>query len=317
MFDHGLLRVHKIEAKSICIGNLSVGGTGKTPMTIYLSNLLKTEHHVNIVSRGYKRKTKGLLKVENNSNYEQYGDEPSQYKHRFKNDIEVYVSERRIFAVNKIEKDKTEQKIILLDDAFQHRNVLAGLNVLMTNYNNLFVDDFVLPMGRLREPKKSAKRAHIIVVNNCPNEIVETEREYILSRMANYCDKLFFSKYILNDPVPFGNTKKLASNLLVVTGIAHPEYLHATLKNSFTIEVIVFKDHHRFCEEDIQKIHEKINNFAGDWSIVTTEKDFMRVKDNLKEWNLTNFPWFYLPIDLKIEKEKEFNEIVINYARKV
>jgi tetraacyldisaccharide 4'-kinase len=316
-FDFGILRVNRLNSKSICVGNLSVGGTGKTPMTIYLTNLLKNHYSISIVSRGYKRLTKGLLKVDDKTKYQECGDEPKLYKNLFKNEISVYVSEKRMLAVNQIEKKNSSENIILFDDAFQHRYIHSGLNILMTNFDKLFVDDFVLPMGSLREPRVGAKRSHIIVVNKCPNEIDFSHKNQVISKLKPFCKNIFFSRYAMKDPVPFGLVKTMSSNILVVTGIANPTYLHIHLKKSHKIEILKFKDHHAFSEYDIQMIHEKIDNFAGDWSIVTTQKDFMRMKDNIDNWKIKNFPWFYIPIELQIEDENSFNEMIRKYVRKI
>ena len=314
LFDVHILKQHKIQCSSICVGNLSVGGTGKTPMVVYLSNLLINERELSIVSRGYRRITSGFKKVNTSDTYRYFGDESRLYLHRFGDKVNVFVSEKRLEAVRYIENNHSKGCIIL-DDAFQHRHVKAGFSILMTNYSSLFHNDFLLPVGTLREPSSAAQRSDIIVVNKCPDKIPE-EKSILIKQLEKYKKPVFISRYKYLDPVAFGREKELKPNLILVTGIANTKYMLDYLSSFQKIEQIKFKDHHDFSKKDIENIHQKFDNFAGGWSILTTEKDYIRLAERVDEWNIAGYPWFFLPIEMEIENKKHFNKIIKDYVRK-
>lgn len=304
------LRVFKSESYSfpvVCVGNLSVGGTGKTPMIEYLLDLLLPDHKVATLSRGYGRKTKGFKLVTIIESATNVGDEPLQFKNKYKDAI-VAVDENRRRGIAKL-REEHNPDLILLDDALQHRKVKAGLNILLTKYDDLYQDDFMLPTGNLREPVVGAERSKIIVVTKCPDNISIKKQESIRSqlKLRNY-QRLFFSYISYNDHV-FNGIKKIGFQELVhkevtlVTGIANPDSLCEYLSASgISFQHLNFPDHHNFSSEEIKKI-------AQSKLVITTEKDFMRLKEEVGLESL-----FYLPIKMKfIQNTDSFNKAIKSF----
>lgn len=317
LYDKSLLRSYIITDKSITVGNLSVGGTGKTPMVIYLTKLLSDKHELQILSRGYGRKTNGYLLVNENHTAIDVGDEPLLYFNKFKKNITIAVSENRADGIQQLRKIQPKS-LVILDDAFQHRKIKAGFSVLLTTYNSLFSSDFLLPVGNLREARSGAKRSDIIVVTKCPKNITKIEKIKIKSALSKYNKSIFFSSISYAYPISFGSTTSCSKNILLVTGIAKPEPLIDFLSETSRVEHISFPDHHNFSVNEIQKIHEKIDTFVSEnWSIITTEKDYMRLLPFKEKWGLSKYPWFYIPIELNIENENAFNQLIIDYVRTI
>ena len=317
LYDKSLLRSYTISGKSITVGNLSVGGTGKTPMVIYLTKLLSEKYEFQILSRGYGRKTNGYLLVNENHTAIDVGDEPLLYFNKFKKNITIAVSENRADGVQQLRKIQPKS-VVILDDAFQHRKIKAGLSVLLTTHNSLFSNDFLLPAGNLRETRSGAKRSDIIVVTKCPKNITKIEKNKIKSALSKYNKSIFFSSISYAYPISFGSTTSCSKNILLVTGIAKPEPLIDFLSETSRVEHISFPDHHNFSVNEIQKIHEKIDTFVSEnWSIITTEKDYMRLLPFKEKWGLSKYPWFYIPIELNIENENAFNQLIIDYVRTI
>lgn len=307
LYDINLLKSTSYNFPVICVGNLSVGGTGKTPMIEYLLELLLPANKVATLSRGYGRDTKGYRLVSSEDIANNVGDEPLQFKNKFKNAI-IAVDENRRRGIDKLKKDHNPD-IILLDDAFQHRKVKAGLNILLTRYNDIYEQDFMLPTGNLREPIIGAERAKIIVVTKCPQELSIEEQEIIRSKLnpRNY-QHLFFS-YISYDDYAYSEVEKMelqrltTMDVTLVTGIANPDSLCNYLKGSgISYEHLNFPDHHNFTSQEINKISN--SNF-----ILTTEKDFMRLKGKVASNKL-----YYLPIKMRfIKNSKSFENEITNY----
>lgn len=317
LYDKSLLRSYAISGKSITVGNLSIGGTGKTPMVIYLTKLLTEKYELQILSRGYGRKTNGYLLVNEKHTAIDVGDEPLLYFNKFKKNITIAVSENRTDGVQQLRKIQPKS-VVILDDAFQHRKIKAGLSVLMTTHNSLFSNDFLLPAGNLREIRSGAKRSDVIVVTKCPLNMTEFEKSKIKSALSKYNKPIYFSRISYSEPISFGNSVYCSKNVLLVTGIAKPEPLVEFLSETSRVEHISFPDHHNFSANEIQKIHEKIDNFVSEnWSIITTEKDYMRLLPFKEKWGLSNYPWFYIPIEMKIENENDFNQLIIDYVREI
>ncbi|TVZ27386.1 lipid-A-disaccharide kinase [Gillisia sp. Hel_I_86] len=304
------LRVLKYESYSfpvICVGNLSVGGTGKTPMIEYLLELLLPDYKVATLSRGYGRNTKGYRLVNMAESATNVGDEPLQFKNKFKEAL-VAVDENRRRGIVKL-RDEHHPDLILLDDAYQHRKVKAGLNVLLTRYNDLYEDDVMLPTGNLREPAIGAGRAKVIVVTKCPENLSIEDQESIRIKLKprNY-QRLFFSYIRYSDHVFNGSKKILLRDLVdkeitLVTGIANPASLCEHLRTSgISYKHLNFPDHHNFSSEEINKIDlSKL--------VITTEKDFMRLKGEVALDKL-----FYLPIKMKfIQNTDGFNKQISSY----
>ena len=314
-FDWGIITSQKLQEPSICIGNLSVGGSGKTPMTIYLTNLLKNDFQVQILSRGYGRKTSGYKEVTVDSTSDDVGDEPLLYKNRFKTEITVAVAEKRSLGANELLKIQTKNSILLLDDAFQHRSVNAGFSILLTPFQQIFSSDFLLPVGNLREARCGAKRADCIVITKCPESIEAAHKNRIIDCMQKYSKPIFFSSIEYGELISFGAKRTSFETVLLVCGIAQPETLIIELRKKYKVEVLLFADHHNFDSSDIKQIHQKFDTFAQESSvIITTEKDYVRLQTKLTADELETYPWYYLPIELKIENEDEFNLLIKKYV---
>jgi tetraacyldisaccharide 4'-kinase len=313
-FDLGIFKSWKIPVKSICVGNLSTGGTGKTPHVAYLAENLSTNNKVAILSRGYGRKTSGFILVEEHHNTFEVGDEPLLYKKKFGKDIVVAVSENRKLGIQALLDQYPDITLILLDDAFQHRKVSAGLKILLTPYEKPFSSDLLLPAGNLREGQYGRHRADLIVVTKCP-QASETDTKKWSQRLKFDEEKLHFSEISYGQPLPFGQVKSDFNQVLLITGIADPTPMVNYLETSYEVTLLSFSDHHQFTSKDIQKIHGKFDTFAPEKSIIlTTEKDFMRLIEHSDDWKLNEYPWYYLPISVKVKNEEQFLKTVQTYV---
>lgn len=314
-YDKGIFKSYKIPFKSICVGNLSIGGTGKSPHVDFLiDHFLKNGKTVATLSRGYGRTTKGLLEVNTNNKGEDVGDEPLMYKLKHRDQLKVIVSEKRIEGVNYIENSESKTDLLILDDAFQHRAVKADLNILLTDYTSPYYNDFVLPAGNLREWRNGKKRADIMVVSKCPDNISVEKKNEIRSKLQFREDRIFFSHIQYGNFIPFNvNESPLpdsVESILLITGIANPKPLENYLRNKFEqVELEQFPDHHLFSEDDVRRIIEKYNSMNSKNSIIlTTEKDFVRLRSNPAV--SADFPWYYIPITIKIDRQDDFLEIL-------
>ena len=308
LYDLGIKKSVSFDFPVICVGNLSVGGTGKTPMIEYLIELLKEDHKIATLSRGYKRKTKGFQLANENVTVEDIGDEPFQFYSKFKKDIQVAVDTDRVRGIKTLRSLKHPPEIILLDDAFQHRKVKAGFYILLTTYNNIYTNDFVLPAGNLREPICGAKRADVIMVTKCPDNLGDVEKEKIINQIKPLKHQsVFFSRIKYADSVKsFNKTKKIDSinNFTLVTGIANPKPLEDFLKKkSLKFEHLNFPDHYDFSQKDIVELSKKE-------LVITTEKDFMR----LQKFDALKDKLFYLPIQVNIANSEKFNALMKTFV---
>ena len=307
LYDTGIKVSKSYDLPVICVGNLSVGGTGKTPMIEYLIHLLKDDRKIATLSRGYKRKTEGFQLANETSTSDSIGDEPFQFYSKFKKNIKVAVDSNRQNGIKNLQKLKPD--VIFLDDAFQHRKVKAGFNILLTTYDNPYFCDVVLPTGDLREPRSGAARAQIIVVTKCPDDLGELEKNEIVKRIKPKAyQSVFFSSITYSD-VLISEGESIALDKLqdftLVTGIANASPLVRFLKDKQLIfEHLNFKDHHDFSQQDI-------NGLKNRTLIITTEKDFMR----LKQHDVLKDKLFYLPITIKIDKASAFNQQVENFIK--
>lgn len=308
LYDKGVLKSKAYNLPIICVGNLSTGGTGKSPMIELLVSFLKDNNKVAVLSRGYKRKTSGFREVLLKSSVEEVGDEPLQFKQKFP-EITVAVCEDRQTGIKKLQETA---EVILLDDAFQHRKVKASLNILLTSFDKLYTKDCMLPAGNLREPKFGAKRAQIIVVTKCPEDIDASKMELIKRELEPrpyqevYFSKIGYSSQIKNEteskPLMYLKDKKF----LLITGIANPKPLVNFLNNEgLYFETKSFPDHHNFSASEMDQL-------AKDKLILTTEKDFMRLQTLVNKTEI-----YFLPIKTVILNgaESHFKSIVINEAR--
>ena len=314
LFDKQILKSSSFNLPVINVGNLSVGGTGKSPMVEYLVKLLKNDHKVATLSRGYKRKTKGYVLAGAYTTALEIGDEPMQFHVKFP-DVAVAVGEERIVAIPQLLHDHPETDIIILDDAFQHRSVQPSLNILLTEYSNLFTRDFFLPTGDLRDQRSSYKRAAIIVVTKCPPEMAEDEKEKIIKEIVPLPGQLvYFTAIEYGDPyhIISHNLKYITTQqeLLLVCGIANPE----PLKNFLVQQVksyiqLSYWDHHIFTIDDLNYIKKKFEEMDGnDKMIITTEKDAMRLLKFKDE--LLKIPIYVLPVkhEFLFGEGKQFND---------
>lgn len=318
-YDWGIFQSLEIPIKSICVGNLSVGGTGKTPHVDYLiQHFLETNTQLAVLSRGYGRKSSGVLISTSSSTSNEIGDEPLQYKQRYLDQIEVVVAEKRALGVQVIEEKLPQTELIILDDAFQHRAVKAGFSILITPFDDLFSNDFMLPTGNLREWQSGKNRADLIVVSKCPQHVSPEKKLQISTDLKFPNERVFFSSLEYTDLVSFGtSTQHPIEHVLLVTGIGNPSPLLEFWKTKCTVEHLAFPDHHNFTASDIKAIHEKFGTFANDNKIiVTTEKDYMRLQQ-FDEVFVQEYAWHYQPIIVRIENQKTFNSLLDEYFRQV
>ena len=328
-FDWGWLQSKNFAAPIICIGNLAAGGTGKTPHTEYLIELLKsTGLHIAVLSRGYKRKSKGFILADDMSDAEQIGDEPYQMKCKFPN-IQIAVDECRTHGIEHLlQMNSPRIDVILLDDAFQHRQVKAGMNILLTDYHRMLYDDTLMPAGNLREPVQGKNRAQIVIVTKCPPDIKPIDFNIIGKRLQLYpYQQLYFSGMHYGALQPLFPTQtnsttflKGDEQVLLVTGIANPmPMLQKVQAHALSVKLLAFDDHHYFSKKDLQIIEHQFIKIPGtNKLIVTTEKDGARLKKH-SALTQTLKPYIYvLPINIHFlqNQGKTFNQNIIDYVRK-
>ena len=302
-YDLGVFKSKSYALPIICVGNLSVGGTGKTPMIELLIKYLQSNYKVAVLSRGYGRQSKGFVRANASSTAQILGDEPFQIAQKFPK-ITVAVDANRQRGIETLLALDTPPELILLDDAFQHRKVTAGLSILLTAYDHLYCDDVVLPSGNLRESRSGAQRAHIVVVTKCPADIKEQEKEHIKKRLGlSAKQQLFFSSIVYEDNIYSSTeTKPLKSiehkQYTLVTGIANAAPLVQYLRSlGHKFEHLEFPDHHEFSKQELNKISSKS-------IVLTTEKDFSRLK------TLNHDALYYLPITTKMDSQDRFEHSV-------
>lgn len=300
MFDKKILRSASFNFPVICVGNLAVGGTGKTPMAEYIIKLLGEKYKLATLSRGYKRKTKGFAIADENTTAIDIGDEPMQIHEKFPA-ITVAVAEERVIGIPQLLYAKPETQVIILDDAFQHREVRAGLNILLTSYQNLFTRDFLMPAGDLRDMKSSSKRAEIIVVTKCKSHLSEEEKNEIVKEINPLPhQKIYFTKIEYGSPYHlFTKENRFLSpecNVFLVCGIADPEPLKEVLTTyTSTYEMLLFRDHHIFNTDDLKEIKKQFSKIENQNKIIlTTEKDGVRLAKFEKE--LEHLPIYVFPM---------------------
>ncbi len=321
LYDNNLFffKPQSFDIPVIAVGNITVGGTGKTPHIEYLIRLLNPTQKVGVISRGYKRKTKGFVLAYTESSATTIGDEPYQYYCKFTPKIHVAVGEKRAIAIPRLLSIKPETQVILLDDAFQHRGVKPQLNIVLIDFNRLIFKDLLLPMGHLREPITGINRADIIIFTKCPQDI-GYKKEYIKIKLSTYIQKkwkpIYFTTYQYGNPVQFYGPNiepTEIKNIVVVAGLAQNEPFADYLKNNFTIlEKLFFADHHCYTSVDVEKILKISDTFAlKNICILTTEKDMVKLKASTFEPILKNVPCFYVPIEVKfLENELQFQKMI-------
>ncbi len=303
----------------ISVGNLTVGGTGKSPMIEHLIRLIADDYKVATLSRGYGRETKGIRIASEHDSASTLGDEPYQFFRKYGSRVVVSVGEERALAIPYILQEVEDVQVILLDDAFQHRRVRPGFSILLSDYHRPFYKDFLLPAGRLRESRRGASRADVVVVTKCPidmkdDEVIEIERSVRL-----YSDKpLFFTTIHYGVALPIGQLKReIGRDVILVSGIADASPLVTYVKHAFELKVhLRFNDHHVYTLHDLNKI-EALLQHNPDAQILTTEKD--KVKLDAPEFKsfIDRLPIFYLPIEVEfIKNGRDFDELVLNLVRR-
>lgn len=321
LFDAALLKSRTVNLPVICIGNLNTGGTGKTPHTEYLLSAL-SNYKTAVVSRGYGRNTSGIAEVLVDSQANDTGDEPLQIKRNFPT-VPFIVSEKRNDGIDYLLKHHPNTEVILLDDAFQHRSVKAGMNLLLTQYNDLFTNDCLLPAGNLREPALSASRADVIIVTKCPSTITAEQKKSIISELPK--KPVFFSSFNYDNLQSLNSNEKLnltdlyEYEILLITGIASNKNLLDFLStHSRKIKEISFKDHHNYCAKDFENITAIFNTLASEKKIiVVTEKDAVKFNSSELKPLTNNLPVYSIPVTVVInENEIKFLDIVKSYVGK-
>ncbi|MCE7053610.1 tetraacyldisaccharide 4'-kinase [Algoriphagus sp. AGSA1] len=302
-FDKGWLASTLSPIPCIVVGNLSVGGTGKTPMVEFLIRHLNKEKQVATLSRGYGRKTKGFIKASSKSSPEMIGDEPYQIYQKFGERINVYVGEDRVGSLGKIAVGPDSPEVVILDDAFQHRYVVGDLNILLTTYQKPFFLDFILPMGRLRESRTGAKRADVIIVSKCPEELVDSERNKIKDNVFAYSNSaafVLFSSISYGEPFPMMKSAVFSEQIILLTGLANDQPLIDYVDNRFNLlQVVSYPDHYDYGGSDFEHIRTIFRQHGRQNPVVlTTEKDAVKVKSHAPKGFLEEIPIFVLPIEV-------------------
>ncbi|MBL6445911.1 tetraacyldisaccharide 4'-kinase [Fulvivirga sp. 29W222] len=311
LYNSGYKHSFEFEANVISVGNLSVGGTGKSPMVEYLIRLFNDKKVVTL-SRGYGRSTRGFRLANDDDSPKTIGDEPYQFFNKFKN-IHVAVGEQRAIAIPFILAEQPQTEVILLDDAFQHRPVKPSLSILLTDYNKPFFNDFVLPSGRLRESRKGAQRADMIVVTKCLDSV---DFQYYEDNIRRYNSRahIAFASIKYMEPERISGSREFSNEVFLFSGIANPAPLRAYVSSHYRLEgEHHFRDHHRYKLEDIAMLINAFEEVGKAKCLITTEKDMVKLLPFIKEGHFKNIPVFYLPIEtVFIKGGKRFDETILN-----
>ncbi len=326
LFDIGVLKQRAYPKPVISVGNLTAGGCGKTPHVEYLVNLLHGNRKVAVLSRGYKRRSSGYVLASKDTPMPKIGDESFQMKEKFA-DIYVAVDSNRRRGIKRLinDEDTSDVEVILLDDAYQHRYVKPGLNILLVDYHRLIIYDELLPAGRLREPQSSKERADVVIVTKCPNDLKPIDYRVLKKAMAlRPYQKLYFTTIAYKELTPFGNGEKrtLASikadeNILLLSGIASPEQIITDLAPySSNIQTLTFADHHQFSASDVKRISKMFDKMEEPKMIITTEKDAARLRHLEDIDEAVSSRLYILPIEVEfqLDMKEEFDNIVKTYV---
>ncbi len=328
LFKLGILKSRAFDIPVISVGNITVGGSGKTPHVEYLVSLLKDKMKVAVLSRGYKRKSKGYVLANDDTTMREIGDEPYQMKQKFPK-LYVAVDKKRTEGIDRLTHDEQTKDVdvILLDDAYQHRYVKPGVNILLVDYHRLIIYDKLLPAGCLREPKEGKSRADIVIITKCPKDLRPMEYRVLMKALDLYpYQSLYFTTLIYDNLKQVYGTESMPinslpdkCNVLLLTGIASPKQMQNDLSvYNYNLSYLSFSDHHNFSKKDIRTINRKFAELPSPKVIITTEKDVARIKfveglnDDVKE------SMYALPVRIQfmLGQEEEFNNKIINYVRK-
>ncbi len=327
LFDIGLKKSRAFSLPIISVGNITVGGSGKTPHVEYLIRLLQDKMKVAVLSRGYKRKTRGFVLADTDTTMPEIGDEPFQMHKKFP-DIYVAVDTKRVRGIETLqsEEETKDVDVVLLDDAFQHRYVKPGINILLVDYHRLIIYDKMLPAGRLREPLSGKSRADIVIITKCPKDLKPMEFRVLTKAMDLYpFQKLYFTCINYDAPNGIFTDKQIALDglkdyhVLLLTGIASPKQMEHDLKPIVKgMTSLSFGDHHRFKGKDIDRINDTFESLPEPRIIITTEKDAVRLKETDGLYESVKNSMYELPIKVSfmLDQEELFNEKIISYVRK-
>jgi tetraacyldisaccharide 4'-kinase len=311
LYDIGHKPSFEFETVVISVGNLNVGGSGKTPMIEYLVRLLGDKYSLAVLSRGYGRKTKGIRLANEQDDAFTLGDEPYQYYRKFGKKVTVCVGEERALAIPTILNERPATQVILLDDAFQHRTVVPQFSILLTEFSRPFYKDFLMPFGRLRESRGGSKRANVVVITKCSDAVQSSE---MMDRVQHYAgDKpVFFSGLEHKRVEPFLLGNMIGKKVVLVSGIANSATLEEFVSNNYQLmKHFKFGDHHPYTLDDIKKI-EDLAKAQGADSILTTEKDMVKLISPKLKAGLNEKIWFYLPVEtVFVDRGSEFDERVL------
>lgn len=317
LYTIGHKKSFQFETMIISVGNLNLGGSGKTPMIEYLIRLLKSKYKVAILSRGYGRRTRGLRFVTERESASTVGDEPFQLFQKF-TDITVTVCEDRAFAIPHILQQYPETDVILMDDAFQHRSVRPQLSILLSEYKKPFYSDHLLPLGRLREARQGASRSDIVVITKCNEEVNDHQCYNIAAKVKNFAgDKpVFFSSIAYGTPIPVGgHSHSLAEDVIMVSGIANTELFEKYVASKFKIiRHFKFSDHHNYSLPELKNIVEFYSQQKKPIIILTTEKDMVKMIDVRFKEVIQGFPWFFLPVSTSFLNHGADFDKLVNHA---
>ena len=330
LFDTGILESRSFPIPVISVGNITVGGAGKTPHVEYLIRLLCETKRVSVLSRGYKRRTKGYLLASSSSTSLELGDEPYQMYLKYGRQVHVAVSANRCEGIERLcsDPETKDTDVILLDDAFQHRYVKPGVNILLVDYHRLIVYDKLLPAGRLREPKDGKRRADIVIVTKCPPDLRPMDFRVITKALNLYpYQKLFFTTIEYSDLIPlFSNSRSLALSeitsdyeVLVLSGIASPQHLLCDIqKHTENVIPMTFRDHHLFTPKDIARINNTFDSLSSKRIIITTEKDAARIVglDGLSDDVRNHIYALPIKTTFLLEQQEQFDEFILSYVLK-
>ncbi|MBR1933055.1 MAG: tetraacyldisaccharide 4'-kinase [Prevotella sp.] len=326
LFDIGVLKSRSFDVPIISVGNITVGGTGKTPHVEYLISLLQKQVRVAVLSRGYKRKTKGFVLADSDTTARDIGDEPYQMKQKFPG-VTVAVDQNRVEGIEMLTEQDKQLDVILLDDAFQHRYVKPGINILLVDYHRLIIYDKLLPAGRLREPLSGKNRADIVIVTKCPRDLKPMEYRVITKAMDLFPYQQLYFTMLDYEPMRllyYKGTRAMADikpdeHVLLLTGIASPRQLMEDLSPITPhLTPLSFPDHHSFTKKDIRRINEVFARLPQPKSIITTEKDAARLSDSGQLSDEVRQNIYVLPVKIAfmLDHEELFNDNIIGYVRK-
>lgn len=308
LYDWGIKKHHSTGVMTVGVGNIVAGGAGKTPHSEYFIRILKEKFNVVYLSRGYKRKSKGFQIDDGSHNPDILGDEPAMIATHFP-DIVTAVCEKRIEGIQQLLKQTPAPEVVVLDDIYQHRQIKPTVNILLTEYNNLFINDHIIPFGNLREPASAKRRANIVIVTKCPDPLDSLKRHQIVNELGiRSYQKIFFSSIRYGELRPFLGQETISlcnvKKVVAVSGIANPALFEEHLAKTYDVVPLRFSDHHAFNVHDIQTLRERLailtstENTNGEVAIVITEKDASRLRSETLVGELSGLPIFVLPIEV-------------------